>query len=87
MTLVQMMLSRIKKSTDLLDSAEEPYSDKQMVCIAYDAVLKTGVFSKFLKEWRQKEATDKTWANFKKYTADEYNDYLGDESAEDRNPY
>ena len=87
MTPVQMMLNRIKKSANLLDDTKEPYSDKQMVRIPYDAVLKMEVFSKSLKEWRRKAAADKTWTNFKKYMTDEYNVYLEDESVEDGNPY
>ena len=84
---VQVMLNRIKKSADILDFAEEPYSEKQMIRIAYDAVLKAGIFSKSLKDWRRKPAVDKTWPNFKTFLAEEYNDYLEDESAEDGNPY
>jgi hypothetical protein len=80
---VQTLFNRIKKSSDLLTHAEEPLTDKQTLRIAYDAVLKTGLFSKSLKEWRRKPTADQTWSNFKAFMAKEYQDYLEDESAED----
>ena len=62
---IQSLFSKIKKSANLLEAAEEPLSDKQMVRYGYDAVLKTICFSDALKTWRRKAAADKTWVLFK----------------------
>ena len=60
----QVLSARIKKSADLVEAASEPFSDPQLVRFAYDAILKTGVFSVSLRVWRRKPAATKTWANF-----------------------
>ena len=78
---VQALFNKIKKSADLLEAAEEPLSDKQLVRYAYDTILKTACFSDPLKTWRRKTAADKTWANFKPFMETEYDDYLEDVEA------
>ena len=78
---IQSLFSKIKKCADLLEAAEEPLSDKQMVRYGYDAVLKTGCFSDEMKKWRRKDPTDKTWVLFKVYMAKEYDDHLEDVEA------
>ena len=40
-----------------------------------------------MKDWRRKPDVDKTWVNLKTFLAEEYNDYLEDEVAEENNPF
>ena len=63
----QVLSARIKKAADLVAASEEPFSDLQMVRFAYDAVLKTGVFSEALQVWRRKLVAQKTWINFQTF--------------------
>ena len=84
---IQSLFSKIKKCADLLEAAEEPLSDKQMVRYGYDAVLKTACFSEEMKKWRRKDPNAKTWVLFKVYMAKEYDDHLEDVEAGADQPF
>ena len=58
-----------------------------MIRFAYDAVLKTGIFSKALRVWRSKALNLKTWSNFQTYMVEKYDDYLEDQSAKDEHNF
>ena len=73
---IQSLFSKIKKSADLLEVAEEPLPDKQIVRYGYAAVLKIACFLDALKTWRRKAPTDKTWVLFKTYMAKECDNHL-----------
>ena len=78
---VQSLFSKIKRAADLLEAAQEPLSDKQIVRYAYDSILRTTCFSDPLKTWRRKSLAGRTWANFKPSMVKEYDDYLEDVEA------
>ena len=40
---------------------------------AYNTVLSTGLYTEPRKMWRKKLSYDKTWAGFRKFFAEEYN--------------
>lgn len=86
-TPVQTMFSHIQKCADLLEAARDPFTDKQLLCYAYDAIFNTGCFVDGLKAWRRKNERDKTYPLFKLYMAEEYTDYLEDMTSNANNPY
>ena len=58
-----------------------------MVRFAYDAVLKSGMFSESIQAWRRKTVDQKTWLNFQTFMTVQYEDYLEDQVADDQLPY
>ena len=75
---VQTLFTQIQKCANLLEAAEDPFTDKQFLRFAYNTVLKTGCFVDGLKAWRRKNALDKKYPLFKVYIVEEYTDYLED---------
>ena len=85
-TPVQTLLNQISKEVDLVEAAEEPFSDKYFLLYRYDAVHGTGVFTDSVKVWRRKSITAKKWTAFKTYMIDKYNNYLEDQASDEQHP-
>ena len=51
---------------------QNPYTPAQILTIAYNLVKDTGYYDDGCKEWKRKDATDKTWTNFKTFFAREF---------------
>ena len=78
---------KIKREADLVEATGEPLTNKKMIRFAYDAVLKTGMFSDNLRFWRNKAENIKKWLKFQIFMAKQYNDYFEDQDAETSNPF
>ena len=76
-TCFEDFVAQIKDNTDAV-STQNPYSPAQIVSIAYTIVNATGFYSLDCKILRHKPAIDRTWANFKTFFADVFNDARGD---------
>eukprot|EP00957_Ditylum_brightwellii_P013480 1017195-Ditylum_brightwellii.AAC.1 len=61
---IEDLFEQINDGQDLAISAEIPYSKVQLINKAYDLIFKTGVHNDACKDWNQKPAADKTYANF-----------------------
>ena len=54
---------------------QNPYSDPQIVSIAYTLIDTIGVHIDGCREWRRKNAVDKTWTQFKTHFSREFKDF------------
>lgn len=86
-TPIQSLFHQIQRSQDLVEASGDRYTNKQLVCFGYKAVLHTGVFTAGRRLWCRKASTDKTWTSFKKFMNEEYKDYLEDVVSERNNPF
>ena len=59
------LIKQIEDGQDYAEDGGQPYTTKQLLCIAYTLVFKTGLYFKECKQWNNCPATEKTWANFK----------------------
>lgn len=75
--------NKIKICAELVDAAEEPYYDTQMIRYLYTTIKATGKFTQASKEWRLKLEHEKMWANLKTHMIHAYEDFKDDMDKED----
>ena len=73
--LFELLIEQIQNTTDFAAHAGISYSQPQILATVYDLVLKTGVFSRNLCNWRRKPAANKTWADFKPFMTERYTEW------------
>ena len=70
-TLFEDFIEQIEIAVEAVAS-QVPYTDPQIVSIAFSLVETSGIYFDGAKEWRRKATADKTWANFKTFFAREF---------------
>ena len=62
---MELLYDQIEDAIEFADNAQQPYSPEQVLRIAYNLIFKCGEFERECEKWTEKDARDKTWANFK----------------------
>ena len=70
-TLFEEFVEQIKTAVNAV-ATQVTYTRHQIVSIAFTTVENTGIYYDGVKEWRQKDTTDKTWEVFKTFFAREF---------------
>ena len=73
----ETLVAQIEENQESV-AAQNPYSPKQIVTIAYTLVNALGIYSLDCKEWRRKLPTNKKWPNFKTHFALAFKEYRDD---------
>mmetsp|Transcript_19484 Transcript_19484/g.28690 ORF Transcript_19484/g.28690 Transcript_19484/m.28690 type:complete len:408 (+) Transcript_19484:103-1326(+) len=58
-------IARVEKCLDIAQNGNTPYTLNQLLTLAYDAMFRTGLYTRECIEWDEKPAADKTWPNWK----------------------
>ena len=66
-TPIDNVFNAIENLTEFAVAAGIPYSNKQIVMLAYNIFLKTGKFGTYIIEWNKKPFDIQTWINFKQH--------------------
>jgi hypothetical protein len=61
---IEAFIEQIEDSVALADAAQTPYTSAQILTIAYNAMMRTGMFPEACREWRKPSAVVKTWPLF-----------------------
>ena len=64
-TPIEMLFDQIDDAQDFAAVAGQPYTNNQLLTMAYNLVYATGVFSDDCKAWNRLPANQKTMENFK----------------------
>ena len=64
---MEVLIEQIEDAVNMAATDDNSYSAEQVVTVAYNLVLKTGMFVDDCKLWRRRGAGDKTWQKFKTY--------------------
>jgi hypothetical protein len=70
-----IFIDKIEDCIDLAEAAGAPYTNEQIVQKAFNAISKAQCYPEGTRDWRRKNASDKTWVNFKSFFAQEAKDY------------
>ena len=70
-TLFEDFVKQIETAVDAV-ATQVPYKRQQIVSIAFMTVEKAGIYYDGVKEWLQKDTSDKTWESFKTFFAREF---------------
>jgi hypothetical protein len=71
---IEVLITQIEEAIDYASAGGQAYSPAQTVNLAYSLIFATGHYDQACREWRQKAAGDKTWANYKIHFTEAYND-------------
>ena len=71
---IEVLFDQIEDAIDFAAAGNTPFTNEQIVNSAYNLVFDTGMFTDECKEWRKKEATNKTWAEFKRKFTEAHQD-------------
>ena len=71
---LEVFFTRLEECQEFASAGNSPYTAQQVLNIAYQTLFTSGVYGDGCKDWRRKEAAEKTWANFKAHFANEYLD-------------
>eukprot|EP00957_Ditylum_brightwellii_P202347 15329759-Ditylum_brightwellii.AAC.2 len=69
---IKHLAEQIESAVTIAGNVSQPYTVAQVLSIAYNLVLKMGVYKDACKEWRNKPDIEKTWLNFKMHFAAAY---------------
>eukprot|EP00957_Ditylum_brightwellii_P205924 15346023-Ditylum_brightwellii.AAC.1 len=78
---IEHLAEQIETAVMIMGNANQPYTAAQVLRIAYNPVIKTGVYKDACKEWRNKLEADKTGPNFKRHFVAAYADNLEENTA------
>ena len=67
-----LFFKRVEDCKAYAEDGAVPYTDNQVLQVAYNHINATGLYMDACKEWRRKQPADKTWLNFKTFFAAEY---------------
>jgi hypothetical protein len=62
---IEAFIDQIEDSVALADAASAPYTQAQILAIAYNLIFSTGIFPEACREWRRRPRLEQTWTNFK----------------------
>ena len=71
---IDIFFKRIDECIELAADAENPFSEKQVLQVAYFAISASGLYTEACRKWRQRNENTKTWQAFKVYFATEYHE-------------
>ena len=61
----ETVIDQLEEAMEVADAAGQPFTDPQVLTIAYTLVYNTGLYFDDTKTWNAKAEADKTWDNFK----------------------
>eukprot|EP00957_Ditylum_brightwellii_P093612 7128437-Ditylum_brightwellii.AAC.1 len=64
-TLIEKYIAKIKKCMDIAANGGAPYSQEQILTLAFDAMCCTGRYNDKCITWEDMAPADKTWLNWK----------------------
>ena len=70
-TLFEEFVEQIETAVNAV-ATQAPYTRQQIVSIAFTMVENAGIYYDGVKEWRQKDTSDKMWEAFKMFFAREF---------------
>ena len=83
-----LFVSNIEEAVDIAEAAGCPYTPQQIISKALTNVVKAQALPDIaIRDWRHKNATDKTWANFKLHFSREVRDYQKDQGLTAKSTY
>ena len=62
---VDIVYNAVEDLHDLSHSADSIYTQQQLMNMAYNIFLKTGIFKSAIREWNKKSSAQKTWVSLK----------------------
>eukprot|EP00957_Ditylum_brightwellii_P143138 10906170-Ditylum_brightwellii.AAC.2 len=62
---IENYIARVEKCLDIAQSGNTPYTLNQLLTLAYDAMFRTGLYTRECIKWDEKPAADKMWPNWK----------------------
>ena len=71
---IEPLYEQIDNDIAFAEVADNAYTGKQIVAIAYEIIFQTGIYADDCKLWRKKAKADKTWPEFKVYFTDAIHD-------------
>lgn len=72
---MEVLVDQVEDAVAFAKAAETPYTDPMVVSTAFTILQNTGVYPDAIREWKRKEANDRTWANFKLHFAAAHEEY------------
>eukprot|EP00957_Ditylum_brightwellii_P163033 12414736-Ditylum_brightwellii.AAC.1 len=71
---IDAYFARIDDCIQYASNGNTPYTAEQILTTTLHAMQRTGWFKERIRAWKAKNAVDKTWENFKKHFATEYDE-------------
>jgi hypothetical protein len=71
---IDIYFQTIDDCVQFATDGQVPFTANQIVQTSYHAVSKSGLYNDACKEWRRQTVANRTWAAFKVFFANEYND-------------
>eukprot|EP00957_Ditylum_brightwellii_P080425 6117137-Ditylum_brightwellii.AAC.1 len=65
MTPIEKYITKIEKCMDIVANGGAPYSQEQILTLAFDAMYRTGLYNEKCIMWEDMAPADKTWPNWK----------------------
>ena len=62
---VKVLFDHIKDAAEFADNAAQPYTDLQVLHVAFNLMFNTGQFTRSCEKWEEKDSGNKNWGNFK----------------------
>jgi len=69
---IKLLFDQIDTCQEYATDGNQPYTDAQILNNAYNLVFKSGSFFEDCRRWNARAAADKTYANFKTFFTDAY---------------
>eukprot|EP00957_Ditylum_brightwellii_P031842 2414632-Ditylum_brightwellii.AAC.1 len=64
-TPIEKYIAHVKKCMDIAANGGAPYSQEQILMLAFDAMYRTGLYNKKCITWEDMAPVNKTWPNWK----------------------
>ncbi len=72
---IETFFDQIEDAVTLADAAKAPYTEPQIIAIAYNTIFTTSMFPEACREWRRRPIIEHTWSNFKAAFAEAHQDF------------
>jgi hypothetical protein len=71
---IKVLFQQIEETTTFASAAQQPYTSQQIITNSYNILQRTGLFSRSLREWRDRTDDTKTWAAFQSFFTKAWDD-------------
>jgi hypothetical protein len=71
---IDMYFQTIDDCVQFATDGQVPFTTNQIVQTAYHAISKSGLYNDACKEWHRRPVANRTWAAFKTFFSNEYNE-------------
>jgi hypothetical protein len=71
---IEVLFQQIEETTTFASAAKQPYTSQQIITNSYNILQRTGLFSRSLHEWRDRNDTNKTWVEFQAFFTKAWDD-------------